>query len=278
MKQGKQGFTLIELLAVIVILAIIALIATPIVLNIIANTKENAQLRSAEMYLDAVEQSVALERMTNTTFNPNKCTITNEGNLYCEGYQNKIDVKVNGEKPNNGSISFIEGKIKDIELKYENGKTIVKDKDENLVYGEKVKDEEEIPTVPGAYYIDGTYKKWEDLGLSQTIYQGDFDSSVEKIVIPDGSVITINAMAFMGLNNLTTVVFPKSITYLSTPIFSGCSSLKVVVVPSTETIIQEGSGIFVGVDGVTLYYSGDTTGFPWNGTNIIVKPYEEFQS
>mgnify|MGYP002520298140 CR=1 FL=1 len=35
-----DGFTLIELLAVIVILAIIALIATPIVLNIIKDTKK----------------------------------------------------------------------------------------------------------------------------------------------------------------------------------------------------------------------------------------------
>ena len=43
--MNKKGFTLIELLAVIVILAIIALIATPIVLNIIADSKENSQLR-----------------------------------------------------------------------------------------------------------------------------------------------------------------------------------------------------------------------------------------
>ena len=35
----KKGFTLIELLAVIVILAIIALIATPIVIDIINDTK-----------------------------------------------------------------------------------------------------------------------------------------------------------------------------------------------------------------------------------------------
>ena len=55
----KKGFTLIELLAVIVILAIIALIATPIVLNIINDTKESAILRSADLYIEGVETSIA---------------------------------------------------------------------------------------------------------------------------------------------------------------------------------------------------------------------------
>ena len=36
----KKGFTLIELLAVIVILAIIALIATPLILNVIDDSKK----------------------------------------------------------------------------------------------------------------------------------------------------------------------------------------------------------------------------------------------
>ena len=57
--MNKKGFTLIELLAVIVILAIIAVIAVPIVLNIIDETKNNAGLRSAEMYVKAAELSIA---------------------------------------------------------------------------------------------------------------------------------------------------------------------------------------------------------------------------
>ncbi len=44
----KKGFTLIELLAVIVILAIIALIATPIVMNVIENSRKGAAERSVE--------------------------------------------------------------------------------------------------------------------------------------------------------------------------------------------------------------------------------------
>ena len=54
----RKGFTLIELLAVIVILAIIALIATPIVLNIIENTKEEANERSVDMYVRAVNNAI----------------------------------------------------------------------------------------------------------------------------------------------------------------------------------------------------------------------------
>ena len=54
----NKGFTLIELLAVIVILAIIALIATPIILGIIKDSKEESNNRSAELYIDAVEQAI----------------------------------------------------------------------------------------------------------------------------------------------------------------------------------------------------------------------------
>ena len=56
--KNNKGFTLIELLAVIVILAIIALITTPIVLNIINQSKEAANKRSVEAYAKAVEYAV----------------------------------------------------------------------------------------------------------------------------------------------------------------------------------------------------------------------------
>ena len=55
----KKGFTLIELLAVIVIIAIIALIATPIVLSIINETKISSLKRSSELYIDALELTIA---------------------------------------------------------------------------------------------------------------------------------------------------------------------------------------------------------------------------
>ncbi len=51
----KNGFTLLELLAVIIILAIIVVIATPIIIDVIENSKESANQRSIEGYAKAVK-------------------------------------------------------------------------------------------------------------------------------------------------------------------------------------------------------------------------------
>ena len=61
----KRGFSLVELLAVIVILAIIATIATPIVLNIIKNSKEEAIKRSVSMYQSSVRSAFARYQLEN---------------------------------------------------------------------------------------------------------------------------------------------------------------------------------------------------------------------
>ena len=60
----KKGFTLIELLAVIVILAIIALIATPIILNIIEDSRDSAKQRSLELYKDAIANKIVTSQLT----------------------------------------------------------------------------------------------------------------------------------------------------------------------------------------------------------------------
>ena len=79
------GFTLIELLAVIVILAIIALIATPIILKIINNVREESNKRSIELYVSAVKNSIVAYQFTNPN-SPKKFTDLNieyDGDIEC---------------------------------------------------------------------------------------------------------------------------------------------------------------------------------------------------
>lgn len=107
MKQ--KGFTLIELLAVIVILAIIALIATPIILGIIKNSKEQSIMRSAELYIDAVEQAIVRKNLE-VEYNPQECIIVG-GQLNCAG--KTLEVQIEGEVPEDYTI-----------IKLKNGKAI----------------------------------------------------------------------------------------------------------------------------------------------------------
>ena len=143
----KKGFTLIELLAVIVILAIIALIATPIVLNIIQDTKESATLRSADFYINAVENEIMLENMkAGGSFNPSYCNIT-AGNIICEGKVDTIIVKVDGEVPTSGRITFENGKVTSVSLDYTNATVSTNNKGE-LVLGEiKIKTLKDVAVV-----------------------------------------------------------------------------------------------------------------------------------
>ena len=133
----KKGFTLIELLAVIVILAIIALIAVPIVLNIIEETRENSNLRSAEMYLDAVEIAIVRKLIDggvpNGTYN-----ILENGNICLEYTDdkctNELKVEVDGQTPTAGStITISNGKITNTSLLL-NNKTVVKNEKGELIY------------------------------------------------------------------------------------------------------------------------------------------------
>ena len=108
----NKGFTLIELLAVIVILAIIALIATPIILNIINDARKSSNERSAELYIDAVEQTKVAENMKRPEgFNPRSCIIQSNGNLKCDGEDTTVEVSMNGTKPSSGTLTIATGRI-----------------------------------------------------------------------------------------------------------------------------------------------------------------------
>ena len=116
-----RGFTLIELLAVIVILAIIALIATPIVLNMISSAKDSSDERSAELYLDAVEQAVARKNLTEE-FSPNSCEVQSDGNLMCDDIV--LEIRVENTRPTGGIINFENGRILPSSTLIINGRTI----------------------------------------------------------------------------------------------------------------------------------------------------------
>ena len=103
----KKGFTLIELLAVIVILAVIALIATPIILNIIEDSRKQSIKSSAELYVDGLVKQIATKNLTNE-FNPSSCTVSN-GNVTCDG--TSLSYEINGKKPISGSITFNNGVV-----------------------------------------------------------------------------------------------------------------------------------------------------------------------
>lgn len=123
---------MVELLAVIVILAILALIATPVVLSIINKANESAKLRSAEFYLDAVEQSVLRKNINEVGgFIPIQCEVVQNGNLSCD--EKEITIEVDGEVPDSGTIIFEESKISSINLVYGDD-TIVMNEQGNLDY------------------------------------------------------------------------------------------------------------------------------------------------
>lgn len=114
----KKGFTLIELLAVIVILAIIALIATPIVLDIIDDSKKSSVKISADNYAKAVEYYIADSLSNNKQI---------EDGIY---YVNELDIQAKN-KPINGWYKIENSQVSDYKLLFEN--YIVERYDENKI-------------------------------------------------------------------------------------------------------------------------------------------------
>ena len=133
----KNGFTLIELLAVIVILAIIALIATPIVLDIINDAKNSATLRSADFYLEGVEQSISISTIKDKKIPDGEYEILETGNV-CLKYENNVckeilEIDVDGEVPKDGIITIKKGQIDNVKLVL-NNKVIKKDEKGQLEF------------------------------------------------------------------------------------------------------------------------------------------------
>ena len=116
----EKGFTLIELLAVIVILAIIALIATPIILNIIDDSKNSSDKRSIELYAKAIENAVGNYQLKNAQ---DKDITLEKISEYIEYKGNKVECEIT-EIYEDGTIYLDKCKIDNKEVEYTYGKYI----------------------------------------------------------------------------------------------------------------------------------------------------------
>lgn len=103
----SSGFTLIELLSIIVMLAIIVLIATPIILNIIEDSKYESKIIGIKNYLSVIEREIARENI-NGKFNPTECEVEGK-ELKCFGYQKSLNIEIDGEIPDKGIIILKNG-------------------------------------------------------------------------------------------------------------------------------------------------------------------------
>ena len=122
----NKGFTLMELLAVIVILAIIALIATPIILNIIKNSKEESEKRSIEMYADSLKNSIAKYQLSGKKLEVNKLETTDGRNFanienFKVEYDGNVVCKII-EVYEDGNIYLDKCKVNDSVKEYKYGK------------------------------------------------------------------------------------------------------------------------------------------------------------
>ncbi len=111
----SKGFTLIELLAVIAIIAIISIVAIPIVVNIINSSRERSNDIGKSVYLNTVDEAIALENILNIV-NPTVCEVLSTGDLFCG--DKFIKIPASGKKPCKGTIIYENGIRKSDTLQY----------------------------------------------------------------------------------------------------------------------------------------------------------------
>jgi len=117
--MNKKGFTLVELLAVIVILAVIALIATPVVLNMIEDSRKGASESSALSYVEQVENTIVTKSMNATDSTNYDGRYQVIGNTFSkQEVMFNVDLKgekIDGNYPN--EVIIEKGAVKEAHLK-----------------------------------------------------------------------------------------------------------------------------------------------------------------
>lgn len=105
----KCGFTLIELLAVITILSIIMIISIPIFLYLIEDAKNSSKKNSIKLYLKAVDNSIANQKVIDPNFEPKQCIVKENKTIECDNFELVVDLK--GSAPTSGIIIINDDKI-----------------------------------------------------------------------------------------------------------------------------------------------------------------------
>ncbi len=264
----RKGFTLIELLAVIVILAVIALIATPLVMNIIEESRKSSFRVSVENMIRAMENDQAIQGYISLSY---EFPLTSDTTLGLKGDIDNWQGKSSIDEDGNTAVSIYNGTY-----------CAYKKKDDNSVSVEKVSSEEEcldftnpilpiIASVKGyqmatSSFLDGPIKREtiESVRISNTVAVpgtviGDWDVSenqdesviayysdndndgLYEVVIGGEGGVAANpnsSSLFSQLRNATTI----DVRYLDTSnvtdmsyLFNVCSNLTTLDVSKFDT-------------------------------------------
>lgn len=239
----KKGFTLVELLAVIVILGVISLITTPIVSNLVQESKGNSKLIGAEIYVDAVRAALLNSELNQNLVVGGAYKVLSNGNLCLKDAVDEdgtctldeLVIETKGDSPDGGIITIFEQEIHDVILNYGNKKAINNSRG-NLLLVE-----------PGLYKDDGELLySWNELikenilTLNGTVLgKGEKINdiiNIEGIFVMDDKVTSIEITTF-NQAKITKVIFSSSLTEIGNAAFNGCKNLKSIIIPDTVTSI-----------------------------------------
>lgn len=206
----KKGFTLMELLAVIVILAIIALITIPTILSVLEKANESTILESAQLYLNAVEQSIMTKGMEDgVIYTPDICIIEPDGNLICDRTES-LEVVAKGEKASDGEILFENGKIIDVQIVMGKRK-IIKSESGELVFGGHAsicRLVEGEPRAIGSKYqckvkdnMEDGYERGYYFYLLSHNFNGTVNLIMDSNITSDGKIISEEDLGIVSWNN-----------------------------------------------------------------------------
>ena len=169
--MNKKGFTLIELLAVIIILAVIALIVTPMIQNIITDSRKGVARTSISEYVHSVDQLAALQSGDLNIISDFKVP---SDSIIQSGDPELDEIKYNGEGPTYVYMEFSSDKSHLVYGEFcQNGYSI------NYIEGSGVVDSDDEyckGLEPGLYSKNGEFTSWDDLVALGLNIEADFSS------------------------------------------------------------------------------------------------------